>query len=105
VVWLISLPTSHRIRFWLLEQELAHPARVVALAPQGVEVEPELQGVEVEQVHLAKEEALVNLREPELACLGEAMVNQAQGGFERLFSCLCADPCGSPLNRWMRVES
>jgi hypothetical protein len=35
----------------------------------------------------------------------EAMVEPAMVGFEHFFSCLCVDPSGSPLTRWMRVES
>ena len=82
-----------------------HLAKEAALVPLGEGVGLGLLEVEEARAHREEGEALAKHQEVVLAYLGEALVNQEQGGFEHFFSCLCADPCGSPLNGWMRIES
>tara|TARA_B110001452_G_scaffold61818_1_gene48563 strand:- start:405 stop:689 length:285 start_codon:yes stop_codon:yes gene_type:complete len=93
MVW--NLQLSHRgVGEVLVRQGVAVVRQGVAVVRQGVVVhqEPEAEMVGQRVLEEAYQRA-------------GAVANPEQGGFEHSFSCLCVDPCGSPLNRWMRVES
>jgi hypothetical protein len=85
------------------QQEVLHQELEGVLVQQGVvKVHPGLEvEMEVLQVKAKACPVLEGVACPAL----EGVANPAQGGFQYSFSCLCVDPCGSPLNRWMRVES
>lgn len=64
------------------------------------------------QVPVPQEEAVELVRpeavelQAEAACpVAVEVAYPVLEGSERSFSCLCVDPCGSPLNGWKRMES
>tara|TARA_B110000483_G_C17848341_1_gene409380 strand:- start:1 stop:291 length:291 start_codon:yes stop_codon:yes gene_type:complete len=85
-----------------LEAELGPQGEAKLLQEPEVELEQQVVGGGLQGQGVAKQDPWVQAK----PCQGEVgVVNPVQGGLEHSFSCLCADPCGSPLNRWMRVES